>query len=228
MKIKLFVFALTLLAVQKLQAQTLKGVVVEKGSGNKMNNVFIKDANSKYVTLTDKNGNFTANTQAGHTLIFDSPGYVADTLYVTNLRNTRIELVPLGIALRQVNVSSTRSATFNPEVEYPEVYTRSKVYALSPSSWFSREGQNARRLKKYFANEVKERHVDSVFTRAYVGSIVPLKGQDLESFMAMYRPSYDFVMNNNGGSMAVYINDSYKKFMALPPEKRRAPLLITQ
>ncbi|WP_107827392.1 hypothetical protein ABZR88_18235 [Mucilaginibacter yixingensis] len=225
MKVNLFIIAVTMFAVQNLQAQTLKGSVVEKGTNSKMSNVFIRDANSKYVTLTDKNGSFEANTEAGHTLIFASPGYISDTLYVTNLRNTRIEMVPMGIALRQVTVLSTRSPNFNPEVEYPDVYSKSKVYALSPTTWFSREGKNARRLKKFFSNEVKERHVDSVFTRAYVGSIVPLKGQELENFMTMYRPSYDFVMSNEGGSLAVYINDSYKKFRALPPEKRKMQLL---
>jgi hypothetical protein len=36
----------------------------------------------------------------------------------------------------------------------------------------------------------------------------------------MYRPSYAFIKSNGGQSQAVYINDSYKKFMALPPDKR--------
>jgi len=49
---------------------------------------------------------------------------------------------------------------------------------------------------------------------------VPLKGEDLENFMTMYRPTYAFINSNNSESLAVYINDSYKKYEALPPEKR--------
>jgi hypothetical protein len=92
---------------------------------------------------------------------------------------------------------------------------------MSPSTWFSREGKNARRLKRYFAREEQERHIDSVFSRVYVSSLVPLRGRDLEDFMTLYRPTYAYVMNNNGPSLAVYINDSYKKWRALPPEKRK-------
>jgi len=110
--------------------------------------------------------------------------------------------------------------SFDPHKEYPEVYEKAKVYPLSPSTWFSREARNARRLKKYFQTEQEERIVDKVYTRAYVGSIVPLKGQELEDFMTLFRPSYRFITSNNSESLAAYINDSYKKYKALPPEKR--------
>jgi len=100
------------------------------------------------------------------------------------------------------------------------VYEKSKLYPLSPSTWFGKEARDARRLKRYFAREEQERKVDQVFNRVYVGSIVPLKGQELDDFMQLYRPSYSFITGNNSESLAVYINDSYKKFMALPPDKR--------
>jgi hypothetical protein len=118
-----------------------------------------------------------------------------------------------------VSISASRQA-FDPKKEYPDVYQKSKVYVLSPSSWFGKENRDARRLKRYFRTEAEERHVDAVFTRAYVGSIVPLKGKDLEDFMTLYRPSYAFLRSNNSESLVAYINDSYKKFQTLPPEKR--------
>jgi len=54
---------------------------------------------------------------------------------------------------------------------------------------------------------------------------VPLRGRELEDFMTLYRPSYAYIMDNNGPSLAAYVNDSYKKFMALPPEKRKVQAL---
>jgi hypothetical protein len=220
MKAKYFVLAILLFAIRPLYAQTLKGSVVELGSTERISNVFIRDINSKSVTLTDKKGNFVIATQPGHTLIFSSPGYVSDTLYVTDMDPKRVKLLVQGITLNQVNISSNRMP-FNPHVEYADVYRKSKVYVMSPSTWFSREGKNARRLKRYFDREEQERHIDSVFSRVYVSSLVPLRGRDLEDFMTLYRPTYAYVMNNNGPSLAVYINDSYKKWRALPPEKRK-------
>ncbi|MDB5274966.1 MAG: hypothetical protein JWO58_3333 [Chitinophagaceae bacterium] len=219
MKTKYFAIIILLFALKPLYAQTLKGSVVESGGTERIANVFIRDMNSKAVTLTDKKGNFIIQTEPGHTLIFSSPGYVSDTLYVADMGLKRVKMLVQGIALNQVNILSSRMP-FNPRVESADVYRKSKVYVMSPSTWFSREGKNARRLKRYFAREEQERHIDSVFNRVYVSTLVPLRGRELADFMTLYRPTYAYVMNNNGPSLALYINDSYKKFMALPPDQR--------
>jgi hypothetical protein len=219
---KLYLLAALLFVIAtSVNAQgLLKGTVYENGSNIRLQDVFIRDKNNKQATLTDKQGNFELRTEVGHLIIFDSPGYVSDTLYVVDMTQKKIMMTVKTIALREVSVTGTREV-FDPHKEYPDVYTKSKVYVLSPSSWFSKEGKDARRLKRYFKREAEDRHIDAVFTRAYVGSIVPLKGAELENFMTLYRPTYAFLMNNEGASLAVYINDSYKKYKALPPEKRQ-------
>jgi hypothetical protein len=215
------------LIVGSVHAQdVLKGTVRESGSNSEMPDVFVKDNGNKQITLTDKNGSFAIKTATGHTLIFNSPGYVSDTLYVVDMKPKKVELKPMSISLREVNISTSKS--FDPQKEYPEVYEKSKVYVMSPSTWFSKEGKDARRLKRFFANEAQERHVDEVYTKTYVGSIVPLKGQQLEDFMTLFRPTYAFLRNNNGPSLVAYINDSYKKYLALPPDKRTLPSLTSQ
>jgi hypothetical protein len=228
MYIKYCLIGLLLLVAASVNAQgVLKGSVFESGGNIKLNNVFIRDNNTKQLAITDDKGNFEIKTEAGHLLIFDSPGYISDTLYLVDMAPKKIVMVTKTIALREVSISSSREA-FDPHKEYPEIYTKSKVYVMSPTTWFSKEGKDARRLKHYFVREAQERHIDAVFTRTYVGSIVPLKGQDLENFMTLYRPSYAFLMSNNSESLAVYINDSYKKFEALPPDKRSLPRLTAQ
>jgi hypothetical protein len=225
MKTKYIALLISFLALTSAQAQILKGTVVESGNTQKMYNVFVQDINNKSVALTDKKGNFDIKTAEGHTLIFTSPGYISDTLYVTDMRPKHVTMVVQGISLREVNVSATRRA-FNPRVEYADVYRKSKVYPMSPTTWFSKEGRDARRLKHYFEREEQERHIDSVFSRVYVSSMIPLRGQQLEDFMTLYRPTYAYVMNNNGPSLAVYINDSYKKYRALPADKRTVQKLM--
>jgi len=220
MKRILYLLSITMLLGNALQAQILvRGNVVDASSGTKLSDVFVRDITNKQITLTDKSGRFEIKSETGHILIFSSPNYVADTLYVVDLTQKHIELKTKTISLHEVNISAQRLA-FDPHKEYPDVYEKSKVYPLSPSTWFGKEARDARRLKRYFAREEQERRVDQVFNRVYVGSIVPLKGQELEDFMTLYRPTYAFVTSNNSESLAVYINDSYKKFMALPPDKR--------
>ena len=220
MKIKLYILAILLLFGTASYAQSLiKGVVVEFGNGNRLSDVFVKDITNKQITLTDKSGKFEIRSETGHILVFSAPGYTDDTLYVADLAQKRVELKTKVIALHEVNITASR-LNFDPHKEYPDVYTKSKVYPLSPSSWFSHDARNARRMKHYFDKEEQERKVDEVFTKAYVGSIVPLKGRDLDDFMTLYRPSYDLITSYNSQSLAVYINDSYKKYMGLPPDKR--------
>jgi hypothetical protein len=223
MKYRYLLLSALLFLACTVNAQTMvKGTVFELGKSTKVSDVFVRDNQNRQMTITDSKGNFSIRTETGHTLVFSAPGYVSDTLYVTDFTNKKIELVTQTIALRQVNISAKREA-FDAHKEYPEVYTRAKVYPLSPTSWFSKEAKDARRLKKYFKHEEEERHVDEVFTMNYVQSIIPLRGQELENFMTLYRPSYAFIKNNNGPSLAVYINDSYKKYMALPADKRTLP-----
>jgi hypothetical protein len=215
------IFLICLTAGLASAQSTLRGTVTENGTNIKLTNVFIKDNANKQLAITDDQGNFTIKTEPGHIIIFDSPGYTSDTLYVVDLSPKKIQLEVKSIALREVSVTSSRQGqAFDPHKEYPEVYEKSKVYVLSPTTWFGKENRDARKMKKYFKMEAEERHVDEVFTRTYVGSIVPLKGQDLDDFMTIYRPSYDFIRGNDKQSLAVYINDSYKNYQNLPPEKR--------
>lgn len=219
MKSRIFLTLITVCSVfETLHAQSiLKGTVYEGKASHKLSNVFVRDVASKEVALTDNSGNFSIRTLVNHTLIFSSPGYISDTLFVVDFKPKKVELSFQGISLREVNITSTRS--FNPREEYPDVYEKSK-FALSPSRIFGKESKDARRLKHYFDREVEERQIDSIFNAAYVSSIVPLKGQELENFMSMYRPSLAFLKKTPHSSLILYINDSYKKFMALPPENR--------
>src|SRR3569833_851420 len=105
MNIKVYILLIMLLLSSGLYAQTLvKGVVVESGSGIKLENVFVRDLSNKQATLTDKSGRFIINTETGHLLIFSSPGYIADTLYVVDLSQKRVELKTQPIQLREVNI----------------------------------------------------------------------------------------------------------------------------
>jgi hypothetical protein len=216
-----FTIILLLFAATVANAQSfLKGTVYENGTNTRLTDVFIRDNNNRQVTITDKDGNFSIRTAVGHTLIFNSPGYISDTLYLIDMAPKKILISTQTIALRQVTINATRTE-FNPRTEYPEVYEKSKVYALSPSTWFSKEAKDARRLKRYFRREAEERQIDATFSMAYVGTIVPLKGKNLENFISLYRPSYDLIKINNRETLVAYINDSYKKYMALPPDKRQ-------
>lgn len=207
--------------------QKLKGAVIDEATGSPISDVFVHDANSREFTISDKRGNFAIRTEAGHILIFQSSEYVPDTLYVVNMHPGKIKMISRAIALRQVNINALKT-TFDPRRDYPEVYEKSKFYPLSPSTWFSKQASDARRLKREFKREEQQIFIDSVFSRAYVAKIVPLKGRPLSNFMALYRPDYNFARNNQGPLMVLYLNKCYEKYKALPADKRAPPSLDTE
>jgi hypothetical protein len=229
MKSNFFIAALIFLfAASAANAQNyIEGKVVDAATEKGLSNVFIKDVTNNKITVTEEDGEFDIPASVGNLLVFTSPGYLSDTLLIIDMNDLTVRLKTNPALLKEVNVRSSRE-TFDPRSEYPEIYTKSKVYILSPSSLFSKESKNARRLKKYFAQEEKERAVDQAFSAVYVSSIVPLKGLELQNFMSMYRPSYEFVQSNSGPTMASYINDSYKKYKALTPEQRKQNSLLRQ
>jgi len=205
----------------------LKGKVIDSSNEKGMSNVFIKNVTNNKITISEGDGTYEIPATAGNLLVFTTPGYLSDTLVVIDTRNLTIRLKENPALLNEVNINSARR-NFDPHTEYPEIYTQSKVYILSPSTIFSKESKNARRLKKYFAQEEKERAIDQAFSIAYVSSIVPLRGVELQTFMAIYRPGYDFIQSNTGPTLATYINDSYKKYKALTPEQRKQSSLQSQ
>lgn len=223
-KYSLFIIAIIGLSAFNAMAQTpLSGVVTTADKNTKLENVLVRDIAAKQVGLTDKDGSFTIRTGVGHTLIFTLIGYVPDTLFLIDLQPKTIQLRAGGTNLREVTISSSK-AGFDPQTEYPQVYEKSK-FALSFSRMFGKESRDARRLKKYFENEAEQRKIDSVFTPKLVTSIVPLKGPELEQFMSLYRPTLSFTQNATKETWTVYINDSYRSFEALPPDKRVPPKL---
>ena len=147
MRPKFFITALLFLfIVGTANAQNyFKGKVVDSSNDKGLGNVFVKNVTNKKITITEDDGKFEILGTVGNLLIFSSPGYIADTLVVVDTRALNIRLKENPALLRQVNVNS--SSTFDPRTEYPEIYTKSKLYILSPSSLFSKESKNARRLK---------------------------------------------------------------------------------
>ena len=220
MRSKFFIAALVFLFIASaVNAQDyLKGKVIDSGTDKGLSDVFIKNVTKNKITISEADGKFEIQGAVGNLLVFTSSGYISDTLVVIDASSLNIRLKTNPALLKEVNVNSTK--IFDPHTEYPEIYTKSKVYILSPSTIFSKEAKNARRLKKYFAQEEKERAIDRAFSIAYVSSLIPLRGTELQTFMAIYRPSYDFIQSNSGPTLAAYINDSYIKYKALTPEQR--------
>ena len=65
----------------------------------------------------------------------------------------------------------------------------------------------------------QEKYVDHRFNKGLVRRLTSLTGNELDSFMLVYRPPYFFAVISNDYDFQKYIKDSYERFQkGLPPD----------
>ena len=66
--------------------------------------------------------------------------------------------------------------------------------------------------------EEKEKFVDHRFNKALVRRLTSLTGHELDSFMVIYRPPYEFTLLTSDYEFQEYIKEAYRRFInGLPP-----------
>jgi hypothetical protein len=73
-------------------------------------------------------------------------------------------------------------------------------------------------FQKRLLQEERDKFVDHRFSKALVRRLTTLTGNELDSFMLVFRPPYEFTMLTNDYDFQQYIKDSYRRFLVgLPP-----------
>ncbi|MGY0040212.1 hypothetical protein [Pedobacter sp. NJ-S-72] len=184
--------------------------------------------------MTNAKGEFSIAAVASQVIIFYQPGYLADTLFLINLKPVKRYLSLNNKLLHTVEI---KAGAFNPEIEYVDVYhkarftklvqklVQNKPLRLSPSRMFGKEGRDARRFKRNLEREKNERKIDERFNERAVTSLTPLKGAELDYFMVLYRPSLKVLDKLDEEDFRFYLMNAYKTFKALPDTGRISPSL---
>lgn len=225
---KIFIFILLVLPLS-IQAQTvLRGVVYKADDETKLTGVSIVNVTTKAAAVSRLDGSYTISAKEGDIVTFFSLGHQTDTVTV------EFELLRSGYdaylvdnmkTLSTVTVTSDYSRdSLERREEYANIYNRqTKVtggntpeagvgIVLSPVSYFSKDGREARRLKKRLKKQEEDYYIDHVFSEGWVSSLTGLKGDSLKLFMYMYRPSYKFARESDRSTLLLYVNDKYKEF----------------
>lgn len=208
-----------------VQGQQLKGTVSDRNSRYPLEQVQIFNKNTGQSTVTDAKGKFKINALANQVIIFYQPGYLPDTLFLLNMFPVKRYLTEDHKTLNTVEI---KAKTFNPEIEYADIYRKAdpttlevnKPFGFSPSAYFGREGRQARQAKRKLEQEKKDRKIESRFNNAAVTALTPLKGEALDAFMIRYRPTQSALDKMDQEDLKFYIINSYKEFNALPADKK--------
>ncbi len=75
-----------------------------------------------------------------------------------------------------------------------------------------RRNRNLRSFQDRLLAQEQEKYVDHKFNKAVVRRLTALTGNELDSFMHMYRPPYLFAVISSDYDFQKYIKDSYERF----------------
>lgn len=215
----------------------LTGCVYENKTRFPIAGVSIQNLKSNIITVSDKNGLFSIKAHVGDLVIFSAFSYQTDTLYVKDLSSIEILLDLRQNMLKGVNVigtetrlgSLTAAPTLSPfggqTLLYQKDANGNYDGGLSLKLFDSQSAANKRkkdaRLEK---NAQSNQQIDQVFSPKNLEDYLPIKGQELDNFIILYKPDIE-TFNAPEFNLTSYLDSSYKEFLKIPLEKRQSKQL---
>jgi len=211
-----------------IHAQSIvKGTIYDAKTDSVVATVNVYNVSTKRSARSDLKGNYSIIATEGDQLVFSIAGYKPDTVtveYSMLLAQHDVTLRNEVITLKNVTVTSSYQAdSLARRNHYENMYKLPNItgrntpqygfgISLSPFSHFSSEAKQKRQLKKRLIKEEQEYYVDRSFPKQWVASVTGLRGDSLNRFMMLYRPSYSFCRKSSREQMLIYVSDKLKEF----------------
>ncbi len=214
----------------KLMAQSqVNGFVKERTTKKPIENAYIYNLTNKEFSLTDFKGAFRISAAKNDVLVFAIEGFKPDTLLLINLQLITRNLEMEANMLNTVSINDKR----NIREQNAQIFNKANAVLLAPgrgllfypSAYFSKEGKQARKLKRALKLSVDDNKISKLYNFKSITAILPLQQPELDAFFIKYKPSLKFVKSADAEDFKYYLYDSYNKFKQLPAAQRVLPSL---
>lgn len=208
-------------SVSYSNAQTIKGIVHELESSQRVRSVTVKNLRTNQEVDTDQEGQFQLEGKINDYLEFKSPGYQTDTAFYYEEAIVRVYLIREDntIVINEVLVTRLTDSRLNVEIEKAkregqaiDVSQQQGGFRLSPSRLFGKKGKQARSNLDLLLLEREHRMIDRKFTNQLIASLTPLTETEIPLFRELHRPTLDFIQKASPQDLQVYVIDAYKKY----------------
>ena len=233
----LIFFAFTFCIISA-QAQTVfNGRVFENKTRITLHGVRVENLTNRLVALSGDDGRFSIAAKVGDFLVLKEFAYQPDTLLITDMHDREIFLEPVKNMLKQVTITDTSGRTSAAEKNMilpydPEFHGQTMVYHRDDKEqydggiilrmhYFTGDDNKKRKAQKKEEKRVLSQEISTIFTADNISHYLPLKGSDLDSFLLLYTPAIK-VYNSKDFNLLSYLNVSYKTWLGLSPEQRKA------
>ena len=221
------VWCIALPVSTRAQQFTLQGVAFRKNAMQRLAKVLVADLKNDALVATDDLGIFHINCAVGDTLLFRQKDYLDQKLVGLNQNDLMVYMIPT-INLKQVDI--TGQTTKQELNEVVNAYRSKGLYfdgrppisTFSPfggspvtgfKELFSRDAKNERHFIKFAAKETEQTDIDRRFTPKLIKQATGISSDDLQPFMAAYRPLYKDLKIWNDYDLTSYIKKSYQAFI---------------
>ncbi len=192
----------------------------------------ITNLNRKHTVMTNNAGRFKIELHENEVLAFAAVGYYFDTVQfhkaIFHKDTLQLHLSPLYKALANVTVTSHSLHTYSRDSmarrkEFLQDIGEHTLPAVSSANSgagvalnidrFSKREKNKRKSMAFFETAEREAYIDYRIPAAIVTKYSGLKEDDLEAFMQLYRPSYEWLRKHSTEEdIKYYINEKLKQF----------------
>lgn len=136
------------------------------------------------------------------------------------------------ILLNSVNITGRSATARIQELEALEaeintkngIYYRGRppIWLLNPFSGkpitffyelLSKGGKRARKMRSQLQEQILESKIDQIFNASTIQAQVSVPREDINTFLFLYRPSYDQVKNWTKYDLMLYIKSKYQEFI---------------
>jgi hypothetical protein len=234
---KTFLFILFCISISAVYSQfSIQGRIVDYTNRRPLENVNIYSSAGKRV-ISDTLGNYSISVKNGDSIWFSYFGkntvkYPVDT--ITNTSNFEVGLHIEAIFLPPVTVrnNSYKMDSIQNRQDYAKAFNFKKPgIGLTPSynavpggvtvgldldefinMFRFKRNKRMLALQGRLLQQEEDKYIDHRFSKRFARQLTKLESPELETFMAIYRPSYDFLQMVNDLELGIYIQKSFEDY----------------
>ena len=227
-------------AQQKIGASfiTINGTVYDISAHKPLEAVAVISTSGRG-TITDSLGRYSLTVKLNDSVYFkllnkETMRYPVDTIKNTDAFNIMIHVRAVDLPDVKVRNSNYRFDSIQNRKDYAKYFEFKKpTIRLSNNPGYNPGGvtvgldldefinmfrfkrtRSLESLQKRLVQQEQDKYIDHRFSKQFVRKITKLSSPELEKFMQLYRPTYDFVVVLNELELGYYIEKCYEQYRA--------------
>ena len=231
MRASLSIYFIILSATFSVRAQTLKGTVIDGGTGKPLFFVTVVDLNTEQATSTDDKGRYEVAAKNGESISFSYIGYNTIQRIAAPGLNLNIQLLPLSIQLEEYILHPDYTPFQKDSIEIATLYSKElNTQRIKPTfdanngieangligsavQKVSRSYKRNKKFKETFQKDEEQKYIDNRYRPELVTAITGFTGDTLVIFMNTYPMEYNFARAASDLELRMWVRDNYKQYL---------------